>query len=354
MATGAVTIDTEDAKLARPYDPGWVNLLTAWIERLPGPTWGAYAVAMALGVALAFSAALNALATPSTTIANAYYGLLPFAILALIHSLDRTAGGALRALRAHLDMDDAEVAETHHRLTVIPATPTAILALVSFGALTPLGYVMDPVGSGIVDYAPATLVVRWFWESAVSTFFLVLIYHTVRQLRLIGRIHERVREVDVFDQGPLYAMSAVTSRTAIGLVILILPGLFLLPDNAELSFIVLTAAWYFGAVAIAGASFILPMWGVHERLAAEKRRLQGETGRRLSATLTAIHAAMDAGDGGAIEDRNRALAALVTERDLVARIPTWPWSTGALTGFVSAVLLPLALFLVQQVLSRLV
>ena len=39
------------------------------------------------------------------------------------------------------------------------------------------------------------------------------------------------------------------------------------------------------------------------------------------------------------------------QRDLIARVPTWPWSIGVLTGFMSAILLPIALFLIQRVLS---
>lgn len=85
----------------------------------------------------------------------------------------------------------------------------------------------DPVSSGIVGLSPASLALRGAWESVVSALFLVLLYHTIRQLRLIGRIH-------------------------------------------------------------------------------------------------------------------------------VNRAPTWPWSGGAFTGFVSAILLPIALFLMQRFLSQLV
>lgn len=341
--------------VARPYSPSWVNLLTAWIERLPGPTWVAYAVAMALGVLLSAVGATLEVAAPSNNAvaSTAYYGALPFAVLALIHSLDRTASGALHALRRHLEMDDGEVSDALHQLTVAPARPAALIALFS-ALVTPLGYAMDPVGAGIVGYSPQGLVFRWFWESLVTSVFLVLVYHTIRQLRLIGRIHEQVREVDVFDQGPLYAMSKVTSRTAIGLVILLVPSLFLLPSEAGVSYLVISAAWYGMAVVIAAAAFFLPLWGMHDRLAAEKRRLQGEVGRRLTATIDAIHAAVDAGDGPGIEARNRALATLIAERDLVNRIPTWPWSTGALTGFVSAVLLPIGLWVATRTLERFV
>jgi len=40
----------KSTELARPYAPSWVNLLTNWIESLPGPAWAAYVVAMAAGI----------------------------------------------------------------------------------------------------------------------------------------------------------------------------------------------------------------------------------------------------------------------------------------------------------------
>ena len=122
-----------------------------------------------------------------------------------------------------------------------------------------------------------------------------------------------------------------------------------------MGFIVLSVSWYATAVIIAAAAFVLPLRGIHERIAAEKRHLQAEIGRRLTTTLEAIHAAVDADDGPAIEARNRALSTLMTERDLVAKVSTWPWSAG------SADRLPIrgpaaarALNLVTRILQRLV
>jgi len=149
-------------------------------------------------------------------------------------------------------------------------------------------------------------------------------------------------------------MSRVTTGTAVGLLVLLVPSLFLFPQKAGISYVVITAGWYGLAVTVSGAAFALPLRGMHDRLVAEKRRLQGEIGRRISTTLDQVQAAVDAEDLPAIEARNRALATLVASRDVVNRVPTWPWSSGALIGFASAILLPIVLFLVQRVLVQVV
>lgn len=337
-----------------PYARSWVNVFTAWMERLPGPTWLAYAAAIALSELVSVLATQSDATTAGSPLgAVLYYGALPFAALALIHSLDRTVSNAVEVLRPDLQMNDAEIAVALHRLTVAPARPAALIAVFAL-VVTPLGYVSDPVGAGIAGYSPFALAFRWFWESLIAAIFLILIYHTVRQLRLVARIHERVSRIDVFDQARLYAMSKVTSGTAIGLVVLLVPSLFLLPTDAAVSYVVITAAWYAFAVAAAAASFFLPLRGMHDRLVQEKTRLQAEVGRRISTTLASIQAAVDAGDPAAIEAGNKALSVLVASRDVVNRVPTWPWSGGALTGFASAIVLPIVLFLVQRVLAQVV
>lgn len=354
MSSTATTMDAELAAAApptRPYAPSWPNIVATWLERLPGPTWVAYAGVMVVSVLFSWgTAALNANLPVGGEFAVVYYAVLPFGVLALMHALDRTAGRALGSLRPLLEAGDPEIAALRYELTVAPARPAAILTLFAFGT-TGLSFFIDPVGSGLEGYSPLGLFIRFVWESLVTSVFLILIYHTVRQLRRIGRIHDGIAQIDVFDQGPLYAFSSLTSRTALGVVVLLAPSVLLISSDADVPYLVLNAAWYATAVLFAATAFLLPLRGMHDRLVDEKRRLQGEVGRRLSSTVDAIHAAVDAGDDGAISTRNSALSTLIAERDLVNHIPTWPWSTGALTGFLSAVLLPLALFLAQRFLG---
>ncbi len=76
-----------------------------------------------------------------------YYGSLPFAVLALIASLDRSAGRALATLRPLLRLSDAEVADTRRELTVAPARPALVITIFAV-VITPVGYILDPVASG--------------------------------------------------------------------------------------------------------------------------------------------------------------------------------------------------------------
>ncbi len=334
-----------------------MNVLSKWLEDLPGPTWVPYGVGIVVASLLQLATTPTALAAdefgPKDIFALLYYSSLPFAILGVMHRLDGLASHALAGVRPILRATDPEFAVMHRELTVAPTRPAWIITVAAY-AFTTAGFITDPVSSGLTGYSVPALVIRTFWEGGILAVFLILIYHTIRQLRLIGAINDRIVAIDIFDQAPLYAMSRLTSTTAVAFILLLLPSLFLLPAAADISYVIINVAWYAFALLISGAAFILPLRGVHDRLVRTKRDLQSEVGRRLSATLLQIHDGVDAQSSAATQAAHQALVTLTAERDLVNRVPTWPWSASALTGFLSAVLLPIVLFLVQQGLSRVI
>jgi hypothetical protein len=43
---------------------------------------------------------------------------------------------------------------------------------------------------------------------------------------------------------------------------------------------------------------------------------------------------------------------LTAERDVLNGLPTWPWLPGTLTGFLSATILPIVLFIIQLAIQK--
>lgn len=346
---------------ARPARPegghdtaGWINRLTDWIERLPGPAWLAYVAFAAVNVGLSVgSAALEPGLAVGGPAASVYYAVLPWAMLGLIRLLDRTASQAMAALDPVLVATPAEREAFVRGLTVLPARPTVAITVAAV-FLTALSYASDPVGTGVAGLSTWAFVIQAIGESFIGAIMFAIVYHTIRQLRLIPMIHARIGVVDPFRPGPLYAMASLTSTTGVGLVLLLAPSLFLLPVTSDLGLIALTAGWYGAGVGVALIAFVLPLRGIHQRLVAAKDALLMANAQRLRTTLDALDAVVDASDGQGIETQTRAMAALTAQRDILARLPTWPFSTTALTGFISAVMLPLGLWLVTRMLERFV
>jgi hypothetical protein len=90
---------------------------------------------------------------------------------------------------------------------------------------------------------------------------------------------------------------------------------------------------------------------VNQHLVSEKRRLVAALNQRVERTLGHLHRDVDDHDLSEAEQVNEAISALNAERDMLTRIPTWPWRAGTLTSFLSAVGLPIILFLIQVIIT---
>ena len=109
----------------------------------------------------------------------------------------------------------------------------------------------------------------------------------------------------------------------------------------------------YGLLAVlAAAALVLPLQVVRRRLVAEKRLLMADLDRRLEATSGLLNRALDEAEMGEMEPLNHRLEALNAQRSALERIPTLPWRGATLRGFVSAIALPVALFVLQTIIGR--
>jgi hypothetical protein len=173
----------------------------------------------------------------------------------------------------------------------------------------------------------------------------------VRRFVLIGRVHRDLARVELFRQQPLHAFSAVTMRTAI--VVLFLFAYFPLLSAGSEAF---ADPYYLGSL-LGGAVMaiviaVVPLIGTHRVLVDAKRERAMATGHRIQETLDALDHAVDVGDTPVVEQRQKTLNALLSERDLVAKVPTWPWAPGTIRNFATTILVPILLLVVNRIASR--
>jgi hypothetical protein len=281
---------------------------------------------------------------------QAAWGILTVGLVAAVHGFDRLAQSAFDAVRPLLAADETEAARLRYELTVIPGRPAAAI-LVAAVPLTLMSYAADPIGSGVGGVPPLALTFRAINESFVTAVFLVLIYQTIRQLRCVDRIARRIERIDLFHPGPLYGFSRLTAAIGTVFIGFTLVGVVLSPSTYVDNPFYL--AWLVVFLGFPVAIFVVPLYGLHRRLQGEKERIQVEADERLKGILAELNRDVELLDFSRADGLNKTLASLLQQRDVLARLPTWPWSTGTLRGFVTAVMLPLALFAVQRLVGQL-
>ena len=345
---------TETVDQTRPYSPSWADRLTDLVDRLPGPSWLYYAgIALILALIQAATLWIEGIQPSDRFIVNhgtlTVIGVLFFA---LVHYLDSEARRALSAWRPAIapTVGDEQYEELEFRLATLPALPTLLvcLAVVTGAVLTNL-FTAPPETLREVTSSPAATTVTYAMYLLTWWVVATFVYHTIHQLQTINLIYTDHTQINVYRTSPLYALSRVTALTAASLTIptyawfAINPGL--LADPIAIAIIVIITA-------LALVVFVLPMMGVHRLLVEEKARMQNEAALRFEAIVGELHQRIDSGNLEVMDALNDAISSLKVERDALKAAPTWPWPPETVRLLITALALPLGLWLIQFLVQR--
>jgi len=345
--------ESQIAELTKEYPPSWVDRFSGLVNRLPGPAW-VYYLSLAAGILLiqVICLALDGiLLEQGLNLAHIFIALAIAYILGLINYLDQFAVNRLEILRMDLNVDDDQFRRLSRNISTMPLV-TAILAgligLLSMFAIESISrspYILEALeGYSVSEYAFRIMYMILWWV------FGTLIYHTIHQLRLIRNISEQLIEINLYQPKSLYTFSNMIAITAFCTALL--PIGFLLANPG--------ASWNDPAVfitvlivqLIALGTFIWPHYGIHRQQVAEKQILLDQTNKRIEAVGRQLHNAVDNEELQGIGEMNTALSTLNLELSIIERIPTWPWQPETLRILITALALPLGLWLVQVLLGR--
>jgi hypothetical protein len=266
-----------------------------------------------------------------------------------MHHLDRQASLSLQRFRPALDVTDEEYARLEYRLTTVPslgawiATALAIpLSLVFI-----LGGEATPISPSRLPLLAVALVFTIFTAAS----FLILGFHTFRQLRQVSELHRAATTINLLQPRPTYAFSRLTARTAIGVLAFLYFDFLVNPPTpgVALPYFTLLGA----ALALMVAAFLLPLLGMHGRLVAEKARLEVEVNQGMETAYEELQKQVRNKTYTHVDELEKALSGMVRMREVIARLSTWPWQPETLRGVLAAVGLPILIWLVQYALQRL-
>jgi hypothetical protein len=328
-----------------------MDQLNAWIEHLPFPAWLLCVLGIPIVAALANAAFWIDGSSPFGSFESdiTIFAVFVFYWPALYGYLTRVGSRALATFRPLLELDDAGMARLDRELGTLPrlwgwlSLPLGLI----FAAASILG---DPAPYG--DLVPRTalpyivdIIVTGFMAAA---FFSVII-RSARQLRMIHRLHRMATGVDLLKLRPAHAFSSLTARTGIGLMLVLILGYLMNPQSLGVPLQLLT---YLVTAGVAIAVFAIPLMGMRDRLKEEKLRMLNQLSDVLKTATDALHVKVTGKDYRELKELQAGVEALMHERELYSKVPTWPWDPASLRGFASALLLPIVLWLITRLLER--
>lgn len=345
----------EIAKTVTPadfcYRPSWSDRLFERVRQSPHPAWYYYAgLWLATYLLISVTVWVEGSGAFGTLSLAAYDGAAYVVIyLALMQYLDSTAARAFDNFRPFLaELGPTTTDQLRFELTTMPARSTLLAGFMGLlGTALGLLLLVTYEADHLVPARPSQWLIVFLGNFLVTTFF----YHTVRQLRMVSRIHSSATQVNLLRREPAYAFSRLTARTGMSWVLAFTMGA--VPRiSLDLTTLYGPLAWA-PMLTAAILAFVLPLLSMQRLLRAEKRRLQADVDHRLETMLNRVKERMEAEQLGKMGDYKTTLDVLMTERELIRRIPTLPWNVGTFAAYLSAVLLPVLIWAVQELLSTL-
>lgn len=98
--------------------------------------------------------------------------------------------------------------------------------------------------------------------------------------------------------------------------------------------------------------FLLPLLGIHARLVTAKEEATQKNNHLINKGFAELQRKVERGSAAEIARLRTANSALLEYRQELSKISTWPWDPSTLRTFITALLLPMTTWAVQQLLLR--
>jgi len=340
---GNLTMDNN----RQPHKLSWIDRFTGWVERLPVQAWVFYIL---FGIALILVQILflwldGGLFAGELLPVIIFNGLATPFLLAQIHLLDNQAAAAVVSLKPMLEISESEFEDYKFRLTNMPFLKPLIAGLVIMVStmLTPL-VSTAPVRYAALELLPVFNIVFQIVDKSSAFLFGVVIYHTIRQLRLVNSINSKHIRINLFQLRPLHAFSRLTASTALALLAFLYVWMLI---NPEILADPVLLAYSILLTIMAAAIFVWPLWGIHTLIEKHKEAALDEINLRSMDLFTKLNQSIDGNDYDATDRLNSSIASLEIQHKRISDVPTWPWRSETARLAISAIALPLLLMIIQ-------
>lgn len=339
----------------RTVDPTWLDRFLGSVSRIPGPRWLNFLLIPATLFLLAHAAVFLLDPSQAWVVQGEIANILFWLAFALVGYSDLMESGheALTEFCSSLPLDEEEFLRMYDRFITLPrAWSWLIVPAIAFTFLYVSFRPSIPGPPELSGLFHAILIVL-----GAATYIVVfhLIVKVIHVLRMINQLYENVEEINIFNTQDLYALSSLSARIGILFIIagtfsyllnVVIPGG---DPQIESAMIFITMN-----TVMAVLVFLLPLLGVHRKLAKVKQRVARENNHVLNSTLRKLH---DRSEHSQLDEMpliQSQVGALMQFRREINQISTWPWKPQTLRSFITAISLPIVIWLIQQYLSQII
>lgn len=273
---------------------------------------------------------------------------LTVVILAFYYYFDAEIADAVDDSRKISGLPDEHFERLKHELVVIPFWPHSAVGVV-FGWL---GIQAPSIEEGFTRIEISNVLVLLEWAvAAMITFGFA--FRVIRLIILTVRIYSGPVELNMYNLPSIYHLSSAVSKAGLFLLLVWYLNLpWKVNEFLHRSDLGLSSADAVSLVPL--AAFLVPQLVLSRRMVREKERLLNDVSLRLQRTFNNLQDVIDAERFEAIDPLRGAIETLLTQRRYIEGIPIFPWRLGTFRVTVTAVVLPVVVWIIQQILDMVI
>ncbi len=328
------------------YSPRWLSWFFQRLNGLPVPFW-AISVLIVIGLAAArhWIAWQNGWLPQgqinSFLVANPMFSL---GTMIAWQYMDHRAGLALRKFFTGSRKQRKEIDRITNEFLSLPAIPASGLFIL--GGIIGYGGFLDAVtvDPQATQVWPLITIVGFGLTLAFSA---LLTYRILRQIKMMRSLLANT-EADIFNPQPVYALSSYGAAIALAILLA-----YTIPSLPLANFFVTPGAiinLYVIAIMLL-VVFFIPLSQINTRMRSNKESLLAEIGNDLQQVQVGIHKAVSKKQFAEVDKMRGTLSALREERELIQKMPTWPWQPETLRNLLTPFLIPVIVFLITRYLG---
>lgn len=331
------------------YTPRWLYRFFAFLEQLPIPLWLlGFLVGFIGGLVLHLDAWRQGLLPVGEF--NWYLATTTFLTIGYIvlwMFLDRQARIALNDFYHSRNIGPSEL-ETI-RANFISLSPWSanlafLVGLLGSYFTFPVDVMNQPLLGQVL---PILGVVNYFLLGGIG---MMLLYRLLRQAFLIPRFFRQI-DVNLFNPKPVYALSRYASSGSIAwLLINYMLLLSTSPDSLFTPSNVIAQILFVGGALI---FFFAPLASINQRMRREKELLLSKIGEDQKIINAKLHTLVNTKSFAGHAELRNMVSALKEQREVLQKLPTWPWQTDTLRNVFTPLLIPITVYLIQRFLGGL-
>jgi hypothetical protein len=261
--------------------------------------------------------------------------------------LDRKAETALRRFYSDTKLSQSAFESKLRDFVSIPELPATLFFLVGIA----MGFAGYKAGQSASPLSGRVLPVIDMLAFILGNAFPAMMGYRI--FLNIVRMRKMFAETkaDIFNPGRIYALSRYAATFALVFLLLTFGlSIISLPNLLNTTFGV---AVQIGIFPMVFALFFAPLSQINLRMREEKERLLSQIGSDQKEINAKLHNAIADKQFKGLSDLRNAVSVLKEQRDVIQKLPTWPWEQDTFRNLFLPLLIPVFVYLVQRFLGGL-